>query len=322
MNRVIKWCVAGVCCFSGVQVVAENYGESMEWVSPSGGVNWSKGQVVAEGVGVPPEHVKSRTKGRVMACRAAVVDAQRNLLETTKGVRVQSETLVENYMLKSDRIQTRVEGIVKGAMIKSRQIESDGTCVVKMAMFMSGQLASTVYQENYSEGVSFFQPFFPKFSFFNEAHAAVKKEIWVVKIDDIHSRLKRIEHLVKTNPQIEAKFDKNKVPTGLVIDARGSNFLFSMSPNIRQLRGGKLYPNKVNKVDARKNGRLISLFMSELDAAKKHPRVGENPLTLKALRTYGKTRTDIVLGKTSSKKLNTLIKKGFLENAEVIIVMN
>ncbi len=42
---------------------------------------------------------------------------------------------------------------------------------------------------------------------------------------------------------------------------------------------------------------------------------------MKALRTFGKTRTEIVLGTDSSKKLVALIDQGFLNDTAVIIVL-
>ena len=42
---------------------------------------------------------------------------------------------------------------------------------------------------------------------------------------------------------------------------------------------------------------------------------------LKALRTFGETRTEIVLGSDSAESLETLVGKGFLDEASVIIVL-
>ena len=190
IKRVIKlFCFVGL--LNGQYGYAEQFGDAVEWVSASGNINWSQGQVVSEGVGLASERVRSRAKARILACRAAIVDAQRNLLETTKGVRIESETMVENYMLKSDRIRTRVSGIIKGARLKSKKIESDGTCVVKMVMPMEGKLASTIYAKNYSDQVSWnqgIQPFLNNLaSWFPAAHAGTaKRQLWQVKIDDIH----------------------------------------------------------------------------------------------------------------------------------------
>ena len=63
----------------------------IEWIAANSGVNWTNGSAVAEGAGLakpgtPPSLAK------MMACRAALVDAQRNLLESLQGVRVEGIT--------------------------------------------------------------------------------------------------------------------------------------------------------------------------------------------------------------------------------------
>ena len=65
----------------------------------------------------------------------------------------------------------------------------------------------------------------------------------------------------------------------------------------------------------------VSLFTRDLDTARRHPIVGERPLVLKGLRTWGDTRTEIVLDKDESTRLEALVAKGFLQDAGVIIVL-
>ena len=54
-------------------------------------------------------------QGRLMAERAARVDAMRKLLEQVKGLRLTSDTLVRDFITEYDEIATRAEGIVIGA---------------------------------------------------------------------------------------------------------------------------------------------------------------------------------------------------------------
>jgi hypothetical protein len=94
----------------------------------SGTINWTTGWIFATGVGVPPPNVGG-AQAKHMAERAAFSVALRNLLETVKGIRVDSMTLVENYMLKDDVIKTQVSGFVKGAqVVKDKTVaQPDGT---------------------------------------------------------------------------------------------------------------------------------------------------------------------------------------------------
>lgn len=83
--------------------------------TPSGDIDWSGNTVRATGTGVLDPGNPNTAQAMLMAERAAVVVAQRNLLETVQGVRVDSETRVENFMTDYDVIYTRVEGIVRNA---------------------------------------------------------------------------------------------------------------------------------------------------------------------------------------------------------------
>ncbi len=55
----------------------------------SGSINWSQGVVYATGYGTARPDTSAAQK-RILSERAAVVDAQRNLLEMTQGVRITS----------------------------------------------------------------------------------------------------------------------------------------------------------------------------------------------------------------------------------------
>lgn len=69
-------------------------------------------------------------QARAMARRAAQLDAYRNLLELVKGVQIKSGTTVEDFMLRDDRIKSRVEGILREARIVEEDFLPDGTCEV------------------------------------------------------------------------------------------------------------------------------------------------------------------------------------------------
>ena len=54
-------------------------------------------------------------KGRLMAIRAAEIDAKRKLLERIKGLRITSDTLVRDFIAESDQITAQAMGTVMGA---------------------------------------------------------------------------------------------------------------------------------------------------------------------------------------------------------------
>jgi hypothetical protein len=85
-----------------------------EPVGEFGYIDWIGMKVAATGIGAPPPNAVNAAQARAMARRAAIVIAQRNLLEVVKGVHIDSRTRVENFMLQNDSIVTRVKGILKG----------------------------------------------------------------------------------------------------------------------------------------------------------------------------------------------------------------
>jgi hypothetical protein len=83
--------------------------------SETGKIDWGAGMIHVTGKAAVDVSNTNTAQAQLMAERAATVDAQRKLLEITKGVRVNGETVVEDLMLKSDLVVTQVDGIVKGA---------------------------------------------------------------------------------------------------------------------------------------------------------------------------------------------------------------
>ena len=98
---------------------------------------WDEGMITAEGFGTPPAGVYG-SRANIMARRAAIVDAQRNLAEQINGVQVDAETTVENFVTISDVVRTRVSALVKGAAVVEEQLMSDGSYRVVMSMPMYG----------------------------------------------------------------------------------------------------------------------------------------------------------------------------------------
>jgi len=353
-NRLTLYSFAFACILS--TFASNSWAEEfVEWVGANSGVNWSAAQVEAEGAGIAPDNAPPST-GRMMACRAAIVDAQRNLLESIEGVRVEGTTVVANMMVESDIIKSSVSGVLRGARVVKREPQPDGSCIVRMTAPLEGQFATKIYDEVLvPEQLATSNSTLPvKHSTSNSTSHSTKQAFklttelsttltqifgasleflvpsataadplpapeWQGAIDKLSDRLSALEELVTNHPAIVAAKDTG--PTGLVLDARGSNFIPSMSPKVRQLRAGILYPNKAHQDERKARGQLVSLFTRDLDTAKRHPIVGERPIVLKALRTFGTTRTQIVLGNQASDQLKELIQKGFLKDSGVIIVL-
>ena len=117
-----------------------------------GEIDWTNGYIRAKGYGfVDPE--KPKGKAKLLAERAAVVDARRNLLEIIKGVHITSETVVEDYMVSSDIVVQRVQGIVKNARIIGKpKYYDDGRVEVWVEMKLENLVKAIPTNTKESEG--------------------------------------------------------------------------------------------------------------------------------------------------------------------------
>jgi hypothetical protein len=78
--------------------------------------------------------VQSPVQAKLMAKRAAILDAQRQLLGIVEGVYIDSETRVKDFITERDEISSRVDGVIKGAEVVDTRYLTDGSCEVDMQL--------------------------------------------------------------------------------------------------------------------------------------------------------------------------------------------
>lgn len=93
---------------------------------------------------------KVPAQARLMAIRAAQLDAQRQLLERINGLRLNSNTLVRDFMTEYDEISTRASGIVVGASEVSRYLHHDEP-IVEVTMEVPVQKVITTIEQMHRE---------------------------------------------------------------------------------------------------------------------------------------------------------------------------
>jgi len=92
----------------------------------------------AIGMGVAPEATISPAQALVLAKRAAIADAYRQLGEKMYGIKLNAKDTIKDAVVKNTTIRTQVNAIVRNAEIQET-IYKDGLCQVEMEAKLDGR---------------------------------------------------------------------------------------------------------------------------------------------------------------------------------------
>ncbi|GAA0213641.1 LPP20 family lipoprotein [Selenomonas dianae] len=249
---------AMVSAMAGVFALSAGYAATPDTLLPSislmqsveAAAQWNEGRITAEGFGTPPANAYG-AKANIMARRAAIVDAQRNLAEQVNGVQVDAETTVENFVINSDIVKTKVSALIKGAVVVEEHAMPDGSYRVVMSMPLYGAqgLASAV----------------------------------MPAIRDMNPPMPPppvISATITTQIQMSGTY------TGVIIDAEGMGLKPSFSPVIYDTSGRAIYGvSNINYDRAIERGMVG--YAGSLYDAQTLPRIGGSPLVVKAVQVRG-----------------------------------
>jgi hypothetical protein len=233
---------------------------------PGGEVDWTGRVVRARGTGVVDPSMSNKSQARLMAERAAVVVAQRNLLEIIKGVRVDSETKVKNFMTEYDVVYTRVDGVVKGArqLGDAKYDEAAGTVEVELEVDLYGQDGVTdALQPVLGDGVT----------------------------------------TSSLTPQVKQFLQQY---SSLVFDGGEAGLKPALFPKIYDEDGNLLLDTKQYSHYLGQPGQAAMQFISDVDNLLAHPGLQGIPFVLKVKEIRGKLGSDIVIGRQDGDKLKWL----------------
>lgn len=254
-----------------------------------GNINWSAGYIETVGIGALPDNLIRKINARPIALREAKADALRNLLELTKGVQVDSATAIKDFTMGSDFVDTQVNGLVKGAEIADYQYMLNGRAEVKLRIPLYRNLAQIIIPL-----------------------ATAKPRAAPVPTESVPA------------PAVKA-FESLSAPvvyTSMVVDARGIQARPAMSPRIFDEDGKEVYSSaNVDLEYAVKLG--MSGYARDLTAAQSNQRAGANPLTIKAVRTSGAGKSDIIISNADAQKVRSSAESAsFLKQCKVMIVLD
>lgn len=285
IGLLVALCGIGQCVAQDLESanVSTDYVEAVE----NGSINWGKGMIIAVGIGAPPANAVNMAQARAMARRAALTVGRRNLLEVVKGVRVDSQTLVRDFVVESDIVMSRVSGVVKNSQPIDTKYMSDGSVEVTVAMPLYGSWNSELL------------------SMLQKKKPSVEPSVPVPE-----------EKPSTSLPLTGAVY------TGLVIDAKGLGLKPAMSPKVLDENGSEVYGSAyVSREFAIQQGMVG--YARNLTLAQQNSRVTDNPLTVKAVNTSGGAKTDIVVSNTDANFIKGASKNmNFLEKCKVMVVLD
>lgn len=254
--------------------------------------NWNTNTIQVTGTGVSnPAMAVTPAHASMMARRAAMADAYRQLLEVVQGVNVDAETTVEQMMTTSDVIKVRVTGIVKGARIVSEGELSGGGYSVTMELPLfdgAGSLAETVIER-------------PK---------AV--EPFPTPAPDYRPP---VDYTPPSMPDYRPTYGGNY--TGLIVDCRGIGTINPvMSPVIKNANGQKIYGH-LNLDYDRIIREGMATYAQDMSQA---TRAGSNPLIVRAVRLDDLNANPVLSIEDSDMVLYENSVSHFLDNIAVVFL--
>lgn len=153
MKRNIRGClVAVVCCLAVPLAGLAQEVTDGDLKVDHGQVNWTERTITATGSGAPDLKAPNVAVARLGAERVAKMDALRNILETLKGVRIDSEVTVENEMVTSSKMRSQIKGVARRFKVLKTKYYSDGGVDLVVQMSLDGALGSTLVKPGAKAG--------------------------------------------------------------------------------------------------------------------------------------------------------------------------
>lgn len=389
MKSILKYIWFALVLWGALSLGQSTYAQdpAIEKIGESGAIDWVAQKVIAKGTGASPAKYIGTPQARPLALRAAITDARRNLLEVIKGVHIDSTTQVENYMIKDEKIVSRVKGVLNNAPVEKYQYLSDGTVEAMVSMPLTGQMGEILMgmttqsqpkasitmqsQEEWSrrlfllesrvkvleekiarldeisieqkqliqlfrEVVRVWTEYMVEKPFIMNADYGTERKLNYLKkkLDEQDVRLKVLSErldeismrLSSEKPSVTKMLPKTKdkpkpavMYTGLVIDARQTNFRPCLKPEVYS-QGKLVYPGEyINMQQAVRNG--IVRYYRDVGRAQQSARIGTLPYTVKAMGTWkGKRSLDIDAKSYELLKPFIEMPESFMNDCKVVIV--
>ena len=255
----------------------------------TGTIDWARGVVQARGISAPIKKGAEKTPSNSpKALSEAKNDARIKLLETVKKIKIDTKHSVGGMAGNNKTIMTQIKDMVYDAteIEKFRKYMSDGSVEVLLQMNLHGGFTQLI----------------------------LPKEIRQIEgIKQIKRGANSTD--VNTNPV-------SKAYTGLLVDARSIELqpalVFKiLDENLEEVFG----PAFVSREFVVQQG--MAAYYTDIESAKSDPRINDNPLTVKALRTDYPSQCNIVISNADASKLKSASHHLlFLKESRVVVALS
>ena len=257
----------------------------------NGAIDWTAGIVEAKGTGVPATYTYygKPQAHQQKTIAEAISKAQHNLLETIVGLRINSESRVIDIVETYPSMMTQLRVMVHKApeIEKLRQYQYDGTVEVWSQMKLTGGFSQLILPPE------------------------------IRHIEPIKQVLTG-----KNSTMQQTRLRSSNIFTGMVVDARGMRAVPVLAPKILDENLEEVFgPAYVSREFAVQHG--VARYTTDIWKAKFNPRVSDNPLIVKALKTLWPGRCDFIISNADAAKLKSASEHlKFLKECKVIIVLD
>lgn len=278
----------------------------VQQVESAGNVDWTQQIIRSTGIGAPNPNLPMAAQ-RASALTAAKLEALRNLLEAVKGVNLTSETVVENAMVVSDVINTRVEGGVKGFRIVDTRYMSTGDVEIDVEVPMTGVILDALLPQDFGGGILLTggQLLCPTCGQPWPAGRSVPSGVTLIQAGE------------RTGLPTTGG-----VYTGLIVDTRGLGVRPAMAPKVLDERGEEVYGSRFVSREYAVDIGMVG-YDKDINRARVNERVADNPLIIKGTTASGPNKTDVVIRATDAMKIhNAAVNMNFLQHCKVMFVLD
>jgi len=299
--------VFALLTFGAIGFLFAQMQDVVQQVGNAGAVDWTKQLITSTGIGAPNPNVPPAAQ-RAGAIEAAKRVALRNLLETVRGMALNSDVTIENAMTTSDVIRTRIAGVVKNFTVKNIRYMSDGSVEVDVEMPISGALSDLVLPQQFGGGQLMVssQPLCP-----------VCGQPWP-KGKPVPPGVK----LIYPQGQQPAQGAVNATYTGLIVDARGLGVHPAMAPRVLNENGDEVYGSRYVSRDYAVQIGMVG-YAKHLNQARQSDRVKDNPLVVKAIKASGPNRADVVVSNADAQIIHSAASNmNFLDHCRVMFLVD